>query len=498
MVLFQGNRRLLDTIITEDNSTSTTSRIINMYGISSYDDLVDSYLIIKAVEPGGVNATLKVNNLATKSILIYDGSSFSTTSVDWININQLYMVYYDQTGDNFIASPIVNSGGVAPTPVDVPIHLYNADILDLTSSSTAAQILTAFGDNDTMEQFSIDCANGTVIFFIRGDANNNVEITMASELYHIPGDSTNNIPEKVKFTMFNVKTSCYTTYEFSYFYPDITAEPPEVFAFDSVEVVTKQSLPDYVFVSESNTSADLKTLFQQIYEVQKTKNCLLIAKSNDNFDNMLFTINKNSMTNSTATQSQVKYFNTGTVSKNLSNDGITNLEIIRNIITVTVASDTVIDASFSVDSGSFIKVIEPDGSNPTAYMPVNQRDPATKKYVDSKFTDTGWKSCTDLASGAVGSNVLARFKDGVLYFKGRMRSVNTYDPADDVPIDVLQLHNDLVSYVTEEKHFAMLSSTDSVKPLRMMITTTGKIQIEYTDHATGNCNADFDNISLCI
>ena len=79
-----------------------------------------------------------------------------------------------------------------------------------------------------------------------------------------------------------------------------------------------------------------------------------------------------------------------------------------------------------------------------------------------------------------------------------MRSVNTYDPADDIPIDVLQLHNDLVSYVTEEKHFAMLSSTDSVKPLRMMITTTGKIQIEYTDHTIGNCNADFDNISLCI
>ena len=71
MVLFQGNKRLLNDLFEEDSATTSSNRVLNIYGISSYDDMTNTIITVKAIELGEANATIKINNLAEKPIKMF-------------------------------------------------------------------------------------------------------------------------------------------------------------------------------------------------------------------------------------------------------------------------------------------------------------------------------------------------------------------------------------------------------------------------------------------
>lgn len=97
MVLMRGNKRVFETPNVE-TSNSGDIRTVSIYGITSYNDIINCIISIKSKADGysGTN-TLNINNLGAKNIMIFKNGNKSSLDDNWISTNQIYKIYYDGT-----------------------------------------------------------------------------------------------------------------------------------------------------------------------------------------------------------------------------------------------------------------------------------------------------------------------------------------------------------------------------------------------------------------
>ena len=95
MVVFKGNKRIFETPNVE-TSVSPDTRTVNIYGVTTYNDILNCIIPIKSMANGvGTASTININNLGTKSLKGYKNGSKSDLPQNWVSINQIYFVYYD-------------------------------------------------------------------------------------------------------------------------------------------------------------------------------------------------------------------------------------------------------------------------------------------------------------------------------------------------------------------------------------------------------------------
>lgn len=237
MVLFQGNKRLFDKPIQEDETTTNTLRILNIYGVTSYEDLDNSIIPISAIVSGGANSTININNLGEKELNIFGQEGLAPTSDNWIDANQIYFLYYINSSKMFIAFPIASLGNTPSPTGDVPILSISDSILDLTNSSTEEEILAAFGDTDTMSRFASAIESYYVLNFIGnyGESEFSTKDRLAIETYKDLSDEANT---KYSFTILTSNNSL-KKYIFNM--------PSETQIINSVEVI-ETTLADTTYV----------------------------------------------------------------------------------------------------------------------------------------------------------------------------------------------------------------------------------------------------------
>ena len=145
MVIFKGNKRIFDKIIQEENSSTTTAKVISIYGVTSYSDIENVPIQIKAITLGEASATLNVNNLGAKAIKVSDDGPLINVLDGWVSQNQIYTVVY--MGGYFVLA--TRNSNFSRSNILYGISNISG-LLALTSSSTQAQIEAAL-DNDVAE-----------------------------------------------------------------------------------------------------------------------------------------------------------------------------------------------------------------------------------------------------------------------------------------------------------------------------------------------------------
>lgn len=149
MVLFQGDKRLLEKVHSELNTTTNTNRQLEIYGVKSYDELINViipvYSSIKGI-PGDV--TININNLGDKSLKLFINKLKSSPDFDWIDVGQIYYIIYD--GVDFIAF-----GGNIPVKAESAedIVYISSTILSATNESTSEEITNLFGESKDITAF---------------------------------------------------------------------------------------------------------------------------------------------------------------------------------------------------------------------------------------------------------------------------------------------------------------------------------------------------------
>ena len=149
MVLFQGDKRLLEKVHSELNTTTNTNRQLEIYGVKSYDELINVIIpvssSIKGI-PGDV--TININNLGDKPLKLFINKLKSSPDFDWIDIGQIYYIIYD--GVDFIAF-----GGNIPVKAESveDIVYISSTILSVTNESTSEEITNLFGESKDITAF---------------------------------------------------------------------------------------------------------------------------------------------------------------------------------------------------------------------------------------------------------------------------------------------------------------------------------------------------------
>lgn len=148
-MIFRGNTRLFDKPEQELTTSTETTRLLTIDGINALTDIAGKIIPIIAKADGNANATLNINNLGAKNLMYYGNSGITNVADDWITYGQLYLVIYDGTNDYFIMFNFIH---ILPDTV-TEVYKVNNDILNLTSSSSAEDITTAFGSTDAESNF---------------------------------------------------------------------------------------------------------------------------------------------------------------------------------------------------------------------------------------------------------------------------------------------------------------------------------------------------------
>lgn len=143
MVVFKGTRRLFDKIITEDSTTASAVRKLTVYGVTSYTDLENVIIPVKAVTAGTNMATnININNLGNKPLKVYKGSTATDPDTVWTTPGQLYEIFYN--GTNFI---LITMGSAGESPESSDIELNNT-IMDINITITDPDDILEYFDND--------------------------------------------------------------------------------------------------------------------------------------------------------------------------------------------------------------------------------------------------------------------------------------------------------------------------------------------------------------
>ena len=158
MVILQNNKRVFDKPTVESNTSTATARVISLYGVTSYDDLVDCIIPIKAIINGGSGAsTVNINSLGTKPLKIIVNGTESDPITNWVLTNKVYyMIYNSGKFTAFCGDLSSSSNSVSSFAID-------SDILYLSDSSSQADILAVTGDTST---FIANLTNPNVLPYI--------------------------------------------------------------------------------------------------------------------------------------------------------------------------------------------------------------------------------------------------------------------------------------------------------------------------------------------
>lgn len=154
----KGTKRVFETPVAEDSTTTASARVITAYGVDSYDDILNSLIHVRALTAGVEGATtLNINGLGAKNIKIYKSGIKQNLPGNWVSIGQIYTIYYD--GTDFILDGNYDNSGDS----DTITYSMNLDtFLALSDTATAAEITEAFGGEDGLQQFKLALQYGTV------------------------------------------------------------------------------------------------------------------------------------------------------------------------------------------------------------------------------------------------------------------------------------------------------------------------------------------------
>lgn len=169
MVLMQGSKRVFETPVVEDSSSTALARAVSIYGVSSYDNILNSIIHIRSLV-GGIEGvtTININELGAKNIKIYKLGSKQNLPGNWTSIGQIYTIYYD--GTDFILSGNYDNASSASSEVTYEMNLSN--FVTLSESSTAEDITNAFGGEDEIAAFKSALNYGTITGYTNSEMNN--------------------------------------------------------------------------------------------------------------------------------------------------------------------------------------------------------------------------------------------------------------------------------------------------------------------------------------
>jgi len=101
MQIYNGNRRMFESLIEEDSNSTSTSRIISIPGVTRYSEIEGCIIPIKASIIGSAATTyIKISGLSYVELKIfYDSSTPQSPNSVWIYPGQVYNIVY--TGSYF-------------------------------------------------------------------------------------------------------------------------------------------------------------------------------------------------------------------------------------------------------------------------------------------------------------------------------------------------------------------------------------------------------------
>lgn len=168
MVLMQGAKRVFETPTVEDASSTSSARAVSIYGVSSYDDILNSIIHIRSLV-GGIEGvtTININELGAKNIKIYKLGSKQNLPGNWTSIGQIYTIYYD--GTDFILSGNYDNSSSSEYNV---YEMNLSNFVTLSESSTAEDITNAFGGEDEIAAFKHTLNYGTITGYTNSEINN--------------------------------------------------------------------------------------------------------------------------------------------------------------------------------------------------------------------------------------------------------------------------------------------------------------------------------------
>lgn len=221
-MIFRGNTRLFDKPEQELETSTETTRLLTIDGVNALTDIAGKIIPIIAKADGDANATLNINSLGAKDLMYYDNSGITNVVDDWITYGQLYLVIYDSNNDYFIMFNFIH---ILPDTV-TEVYNVNGNILNLTSSSSAEDITTAFGSTDAESNFISAIQTNKVITLTN---LTNYETLIPIKYNSVTSDNTNVTDTIVILDVSNsqIKTLSFTrtTSTFTYTAVTVTTTP---------------------------------------------------------------------------------------------------------------------------------------------------------------------------------------------------------------------------------------------------------------------------------
>lgn len=225
MVIFKGDKRVFDKTISEVSTSTSNSRIIEITGLKSLDELTNVPLYIKTTQVGVPICTLEVRNESTSlgsiNIKTYSNGILTNPKNNWVYSGQTYLLIYN--GTNALVSNTSEHNNNCSV---------SADILNLTSTSTKSEITEAFKASESNTIPILD--------FIQA-----ISYSKPISLYDDSSDTVTKVLNIIEQKTEVVDTITY--YTISVLMPSINAirslkfkqTNSSVYLFDSVEVTTK-------------------------------------------------------------------------------------------------------------------------------------------------------------------------------------------------------------------------------------------------------------------
>ena len=176
MIDILGDKRVLDYLVTEGGTS--TARTISLYKVTSLSELTNFIILVKASSAGQAAATtIKINDLDAKSLKLNTNGAKVTPDYEWIGAGEIYALTYD--GEDFVAFPISGKSSSPSTSsefFDIP-----AEIISLTTSSTAEEIATALGGNDYEQLMVSAIANNVPCRITAAEGSNSVSTCVIAQ-----------------------------------------------------------------------------------------------------------------------------------------------------------------------------------------------------------------------------------------------------------------------------------------------------------------------------
>lgn len=171
MVLMQGSTRVLNKPLNEQSGSTSQSKLLSIYGITSYNELLKVPLDIICTTGSSNYISVNINSLGVKSIK-YQGILNIPTGI--INTGSIYTIVYD--GTDFILQG--NSSSSNSEIINIP-----DTILSLTDASTSSDITTAFGGAATMLKFMNSLESTSLMYIVGSNGfSENTILKISSEV----------------------------------------------------------------------------------------------------------------------------------------------------------------------------------------------------------------------------------------------------------------------------------------------------------------------------